>query len=199
MVGVDASEDPGDPGSGEAGGTGRGPRIVVPEPSVVTLVGPSGSGKSSFARRHFAAEEILSSDAWRATLSGREANQGISVQAFAALYAGAAARLAAGGTAVIDATNLAVEARGEALDLAWQARVPVIALAFDLPLEICLAWNEARPGRQVAPGVVRRQHRFFQRWLPFLDREGFDAVHVIRRVEDMAAVEVVRQRLDAAR
>lgn len=162
--------------------------------AVVALIGPSGSGKSTFARRHFAAAEIFSSDAFRASLTGREADQRISVEAFAALYAAAAARLAGGGTVVIDATNLALDARGQALDLAWSASCPAIAVAFDLPVEVCLAWNEARAGRQVAAGVVRRQHRFFRRSLPHLGREGFDSLHVVSGVSELAAVAIERRR-----
>jgi protein phosphatase len=37
-------------------------RIDLPEPSLVVLVGASGSGKSSFAARHFAPTEVISSD-----------------------------------------------------------------------------------------------------------------------------------------
>jgi len=182
MVGVDASST----------GVGGGIRIDVPEPSVVALVGPSGSGKSSFARRHFWEAEIFSSDAWRARLSGREANQAISAEAFAALYAAAAERLAAGCTVVIDATNLALEARGQALDVAWRAGCSSLAVAFDLPLDVCLAWNRARVDRQVTPSVVRSQHRFFQRSLRSLGGEGFDALHVIRGVPQLSSVRVER-------
>jgi protein phosphatase len=37
------------------------PRIAIPELSLVALVGVSGSGKSTFARQHFARTEVLSS------------------------------------------------------------------------------------------------------------------------------------------
>ena len=44
--------------------------ILVPDPSLVLLVGAAGAGKTTFAARHFAPDEVLSSDAYRAVVSG---------------------------------------------------------------------------------------------------------------------------------
>ena len=49
--------------------------ITVPELSLMVLVGASGSGKSTFADKHFKATEILSSDACRALVSDNENDQ----------------------------------------------------------------------------------------------------------------------------
>ena len=50
-------------------------KIVLPELSLVVLVGVSGSGKSTFARRHFKATEVLSSDVCRGWVSDDENDQ----------------------------------------------------------------------------------------------------------------------------
>ena len=43
--------------------------LKIPELALVLLVGTSGSGKSTFASRHFKPTEVISSDACRALVS----------------------------------------------------------------------------------------------------------------------------------
>ena len=49
--------------------------LSIPDPSLVVLIGAAGSGKSTFAARHFAPGEVLSSDAYRALIAGDPADQ----------------------------------------------------------------------------------------------------------------------------
>ena len=46
--------------------------IKIPKLSLVVLIGASGSGKSTFARKHFLPTEVISSDACRAMVSDDE-------------------------------------------------------------------------------------------------------------------------------
>lgn len=128
--------------------------LVVPAPCVVLLVGAAGSGKSTFARRHFAGDEILSSDDLRAAIGGDPANQAATGPAFVALYRALGRRLLAGRVTVIDATNVQDHARRQIRRRAAAHGVPVVAIVFDLPAAIVHARNAGRAGRVVPREVV---------------------------------------------
>ena len=61
-------------------------KLTIPELSFVVLIGVSGSGKSTFARKHFRPTEILSSDWCRGLVSDDENNQAASPDAFEVLH-----------------------------------------------------------------------------------------------------------------
>jgi len=153
--------------------------INVPEAALVLLIGASGSGKSTFASRHFDAQAVISSDQLRGALAGDEADQHATGAAFGRLHEWLGARLATGALAVVDATNVEWMRRTELISQARHHGRPAIAIAFDLPLDLCLARNAARQ-RMVRAAVIRRQHDELRRNLDRLDLEGFSAVHVLR-------------------
>src|SRR5256714_13853684 len=92
-------------------GRTNGVELVVPDPSLVVLIGPSGSGKSTFAARQFRATEIISSDHARALVSDDENDQAATPAAFRIVHAIARERLRAHRFAVVDATNVRPESR----------------------------------------------------------------------------------------
>src|SRR5579862_7294575 len=81
-------------------------KFSFPDLSLVVLIGASGSGKSTFARKHFLPTEVISSDYCRALVSDDENNLAATSDAFELLHYIATKRLAAGRLTVADATTL---------------------------------------------------------------------------------------------
>src|SRR6266850_2155743 len=170
-------------------------KLTIPELAVVALVGPSGSGKSSFARKHFRATEVLSSDFCRGLVSDEENSQAATNDAFEVLYFIASKRLTTGKLAVIDATNVQVEARKPIIALARQFHCIPVAIVFDLPEKLCHERNRNRPDRDFGPHVIRQQSQQLRRSLRNLQREGFRRVHILHSPEEVDAAEIVREPL----
>src|SRR5262245_14168691 len=167
-------------------------KISVPELSLVLLVGASGSGKSTFARRHFKATEVLSSDFCRGLVADDENDQSATPEAFDVLYYVARKRLVAGRLTVIDATNVKPEDRKSLIDLAREYHVLSAAIVFDLPASLCQERNRSRPDRSFGPHVIRQQSQNLRRSLRALQREGFHHVWTLSTPEEVEQVEVVR-------
>ncbi|MEU5165501.1 polynucleotide kinase-phosphatase [Streptomyces mutomycini] len=175
--------------------TGTSTTLPVTDLSLVVLIGASGSGKSTFARRHFKPTEIVSSDFCRGLVADDENDQSASRDAFDVLHYIAGKRLAAGRLTVVDATNVQPESRKQLVQLARQYDVLPIAIVLDLPEEVCQARNATRPDRAGMPRhVVGRHRRELRRSLRGLEREGFRKVHVLRTEEEADTAEVVLER-----
>ncbi|MEU3072193.1 polynucleotide kinase-phosphatase [Streptomyces laurentii] len=169
--------------------------LPVTDLSLVVLIGATGSGKSTFARRHFKPTEIVSSDFCRGLVADDENDQSASGDAFDVLHYIAGKRLAAGRLTVVDATNVQREARQQLVRLAREYDVLPIAIVLDLPEEVCAARNAARPDRAHLPRhVVQRHRRELRRSLRGLEREGFRKVHVLRGEEEVAAARIEREK-----
>ena len=149
--------------------------LELPRPALVVLVGPSASGKSTWAAGVFAASEILSSDALRAMVGEADDDLAASADAFAVLDAIVEARLRRGLTVVVDTLGLEPARRRAYLEAARRHGLLVVAVVFETPAETCRAWNAARP-RPVRADVLRAQLRQLREASEAVDREGFDAV-----------------------
>jgi protein phosphatase len=170
--------------------------IELPDPSLVVLIGAAGSGKSTFAARHFAPTEILSSDRFRALVAGDESDQRATRAAFGRLHRELARRLASGLLTVVDATSVERTSRRPLMRLARAAAVPAIAIVLDLPAAIVVARNAARP--RVVDEMVVRNH--LARLRATLDGpaspillEGFAQVVVFRDPEEVDGIRIRRR------
>ena len=166
--------------------------LKIPELSLVMLVGVSGCGKSLFARKHFKATEILSSDSCRGLVSDDENDQAATRDAFEVLHFIATKRLAAGKLVVVDATNVQPDARKPLVELARRHHVIPVAIVLNLPKALCYARNQSRPERQFSKHVVWNQSDQLRRSLKHLHREGISQVYVLNSVEDIDSAVIER-------
>ncbi|MET9366285.1 polynucleotide kinase-phosphatase [Streptomyces griseoflavus] len=178
-----------------AGTTAGARALPVTDLSLVVLIGASGSGKSTFARRHFTPTEVISSDFCRGLVADDENDQSASRDAFDVLHYIAGKRLAAGRRTVVDATSVQQDARRQLIDLAKRHDVLPIAIVLDVPEQVCAERNAARTDRADMPRrVIQRHTRELRRSLRHLEREGFRKVHVLRGTEEIERATVVTEK-----
>jgi protein phosphatase len=170
--------------------------IKVPELSLVVLIGVSGSGKSSFAKKHFKRTEILSSDECRALVSDDENNQSATDDAFDVLYYIAGKRLKSGLLTVIDATNVQKESRKGLVELGKTYHCLPVAIVLDLPEKVCEERNQSRPDRNFGGHVIRQQNQQLKKSIRGLKHEGFRQIYILKSLEEVDAVlEIKREKL----
>ncbi|HLK60106.1 MAG TPA: AAA family ATPase, partial [Chthonomonadaceae bacterium] len=173
--------------------------VEIPDLCIVVLIGVSGSGKSTFAAKHFLRSEVLSSDAFRAMVSDDENDLSATRDAFDMLHALAEVRLRRRKLVVVDATNVQAEARKPLIELASRHDVHAIALVMDVPERVCRARHEARTDRQFGPHVIANQSRQLRDSLRAgqagratqLKREGFRYVFLLNEAQ-IEAAQIVR-------
>jgi predicted kinase len=168
--------------------------LVIPDPSLVLLIGAAGSGKTTLAARLFAADDVMSSDALRAAVAGDEADQGASRVAFQILHRTLDRRMARGQLTVIDATNAFAAHRWPLIRRASAASLPVVAIVFDLDPQVVHAQNTGR-ARIVDMGVVDRHLAAIRATVDGdqLVAEGVASIVVLRSPEEAAALTIVRE------
>jgi predicted kinase len=164
--------------------------LTIPRPALVLLVGMSGSGKSTFARRHFRKTEVLSSDACRAWISDDEADQSATPAAFQLLHWIAGQRLQRGKLAVVDATNVQAWARESLLKIARESNAPAVAIVFDLPTALCATRNQNRKGRVVDPSVLAQQATDLAASRAALATEGYASIYVLTSLDEIESADV---------
>ena len=169
--------------------------LPIPEFALVLMVGASGSGKSTFARRHFLPTEVVSSDSCRGFVSDDENSMDATEDAFALLQAMVEIRLKRRKLTVVDATNVQVPDRKRLIDIARRHHALSAAIVIDPGEAVCHARNSARPDRSFGPHVVRNQRSALRRGLRDMKREGFGHIHVLDSEAAVDAATITRQKL----
>jgi alkanesulfonate monooxygenase SsuD/methylene tetrahydromethanopterin reductase-like flavin-dependent oxidoreductase (luciferase family)/predicted kinase len=146
---------------------------TIPDPALVVLVGPSGSGKSAWAAERYRPQEVVSSDQLRSVVGSGEHDLDASADAFALLDHIVAARVRRGLTTVIDTLGLEQARRRGYLELARQSRMPAVAVLFDTGGPECRRRNRAR-GRAVPAAVLDGQLRRMRAVAAEIPAEGWD-------------------------
>lgn len=147
--------------------------LNFPELSLVVLVGASGSGKSSFAKKWFRPSEIVSSDACRLMLSNDENTPDISDDAFELLHFIIAKRLKRGLLTVVDATNVNAQYRKQLVALAREYHILPVAIILNMSDRVCQDRNRTRTDRNLPPRVIKSQMVALKSGVHKIREEGF--------------------------
>lgn len=170
-------------------------KISVPEVALVLLVGPSGSGKSSFAHKYFNPYEVVSSDVCRGMISNDENDQSATKEAFELLQYIVGKRLDKGLLTVVDATNVQASARKSLIELARKHHALPAAIVLNLPQKVCEARNAIRTDRNFGKHVIPQQIRQLKSGLRKLKREGFRKIHIFNSEKEVEALESIEREL----
>lgn len=150
--------------------------IRLPNPCLVVLVGPSGSGKSHWVDQAFPPGNVVSADRLRALVGEGEHDQRAGTDAFAVLDLVLARRLKRKLLTVVDTLGMDRARRQGYVALARRHKVPVVAITFDTPPPECRARNAQRD-RPVPAKVLAAQLKQWPEVLATIGEDGFDAVH----------------------
>jgi predicted kinase len=142
---------------------------------LIITVGLPGSGKSTYLAR--LGVNAISSDEVRRLIADDPHNQTMNARIFAVIRYLIRQRIAAARPVTyVDATHLTPWERAPYVKLAQRYGCRLEALFFDVPIDICIARNQAR--QRVVPEEIIR--KMAQQMIPPSIEEGFSEVAVVR-------------------
>ncbi|MBA3826961.1 MAG: AAA family ATPase [Ktedonobacterales bacterium] len=164
-------------------GTGETVLRVAPS-SLIVLIGPASSGKSTWAHAHFEPTQVVSTDGCRALIADDENDQEATRDALRLFHRIITERLKRGLPTVADSTALAAGAREELLRDAALYHRPVVAVVFAMPMDVQQFWNAQRP-RRAPPPVLSEHRQALQHTLHAICDEGFSQIVILHSPEEM--------------
>lgn len=170
-------------------------KINIPETALVILIGTSSSGKSTFAAKHFAPHEIISSDYCRTIVSGSEYTLDANQDTFELLHYIVEKRLKRGLLTVVDATNVQSESRKALLRIARRHHVLNVGIVLNMSERLCNDRNVVRTDRNLKSHAIRRQQRSLKSSFRRFQKEGFGHIYEFKSPEQLENVEIYRTRL----
>lgn len=148
---------------------------MITNPSLVVLVGPPASGKSSWAGEHFTAQQVVCADALRGIVGEHDLDLAASDDAFDILDQIVEMRLGRGLTTVVDTMGLNPDRRRGYLDAARRHGVNAVAVPFATSATECKRRNRER-AHPVPVRIIDSMARKFREIAPQLTEEGWDEV-----------------------
>ena len=169
--------------------------IRIPAFSMIVMVGPTASGKSTLARRIFQESEVISSDNCRRMIVDDESEMSASSDAFQVLHSILAARLKNRRLSVVDATNLEAHHRRSLLEIAGNNDCHATAILMETPQGVIRERNTGH--KNVTEQRLRRQFQQMRRNRRGLRKEGFRQVVRVGTPEEADQLEIARNPMRA--
>ena len=148
---------------------------AIPDPALVVLIGPAGSGKSTWAAERYLTHEVVSADLLRSMVGSGENDIEASADAFTLLDQIVAARLGRGLTTVVDTLGQDAARRRGQLELARRAGMPAVAVLLSASAARCRERNRGRD-QPVPAAVLDAQIRRMRAVTSEVATEGWDMV-----------------------
>ncbi len=160
--------------------------IRLAEGSLVVLVGPPASGKSTWATEQFRPDQVVSSDRVRALVGAGEHDQRAGKDAFDVLDLVVERRLRRRLTTVVDSLGTDAKRRRRWLAAAARAGVPCVAVVFDVDAGVSRSRNRERD-RPIPAKVLSSMLAAWPDVRDGLAEDGFADVHPAGPVAIVAA------------
>jgi protein phosphatase len=164
-------------------------RLILPRRTLLVLCGPAGSGKSTFAARHFPPTNIVSSDRCRAMICDDENDQAVTRDAFDLFHSILQKRMQWGRFCVADSVALKAYARENLRNLSRRFGYFGCLLIFATSPEVCIERDRQR-ARQVGESVVRYHADLLAQTLRDVPNEGWELVYLLSEAEDEPEIRV---------